>query len=598
MFPIDELNLSKYVKERIEDLIEMEEKHPEIISDDKIEIVQEIVLKKNLDLHLFTDGNGQVKGAIPGKIDEEVLREWEDLSQTNGQFLTGIRWITVGTDLRIYNMNLVEEYIAAKYGFDMYIKVDLNDDEAVIYYPEVKNSLLTKTFAMDTGFSLHSLTRYNPKELISEIEMNLDEETYLVKEGQMENALLVSLDFPGKEGKYSMEESLSELEQLAITAGATVKDKVIQNRSKPHSAYYIGQGKAVQLKYKTYLEDIDLIIFDDELTPAQQRNLEELIGVKIVDRSRLILDIFAQHAHTREGKLQVELAQLQYMLPRLTGMGTKLSRLGAGIGTRGPGETKLEVDRRRIRKRIQDLKKEIKQVAEVRKLHSSNRDLPVVALVGYTNAGKSTLLNRLTSAGVEVEDKLFATLDPTMRKIDLGSSQVLLSDTVGFIQKLPHDLIASFKATLEEVQRADILLHVVDASHSERELQMDTVWDVLGDLEVLDKPIITVFNKGDKLDQNEEIHLEKVNKDAVAISALEGEGIDKLLSLIKEKAEENFEEVDLLFPYDQGGWVEKLHKIANVIKEEYQNEGIYMKAKVDPALMGQLKEYTIKKAVD
>ncbi|MCK4259535.1 MAG: GTPase HflX [Halanaerobiales bacterium] len=465
----------------------------------------------------------------------------------------------------------------------------------MILYPEVEHGRLSRNFVLDGSYSLYSLTRLDSKERIEEILRELREEDTHLTEKRVEKALLVGLDIPKnrKKDQYSIEESLEELEQLTQTAGAEVVNRITQSRDTAHSAYYIGPGKTMELKYQAYLERIDLIIFDDELTPAQQRNLEEMILIKVVDRSRLILDIFAQHARTREGKLQVELAQLKYMLPRLMGLGQQLSRLGAGIGTRGPGETKLEVDRRRIRKRIGELQEEIKQVAELRELHHQGRTLPIVALVGYTNAGKSTTLNRLTNSDVLVENKLFATLDPTMRKLDLGSSAILLSDTVGFIQKLPHQLVAAFRATLEEVQRAEIILHVVDASHPGYEKQIRTVLDVLGDLEVLEKPIITVYNKGDLLSENEIVYLNERNNPSVVISSLTGMGVEKLFDLIRTEIEEEFAELEIVIPYNQGGWVEKLHQVGNVLVEEYQNEGIYLKVKVNPTIAGQLKEYMI-----
>ncbi|AZR74221.1 GTPase HflX [Anoxybacter fermentans] len=598
MFPLDKLKVSRKIYEKLEEMIQWSDIHTELISSKKLEKVKDFVFKNDINLHLITNRRGQILGVFPGEMDETILREWEEITFNNAQSLSGLRWLIFGVDLEIYNLTLKEKYIFVRYGFDLYLKADLRTNEAMIFYPEVCEGFLSRSFVSEGSYSLCDLTHLDPEYRIEEIEAELKEgSSHLIQEGLKERALLVGLDLPVNKDQYSLEESLAELKQLTLTAGAEVVGMIIQKRDAPHPAFYIGQGKAVELKYRAYLEQIDLIIFDDELTPAQQRNLEELIEVKIVDRSRLILDIFAQHARTREGKLQVELAQLKYMLPRLTGLGSKLSRLGGGIGTRGPGETKLEVDRRRIRKRIQDLEKEIKQLAGLRELHQQNRNLPVVALVGYTNAGKSTLLNKLTNAGVLSEDKLFATLDPTMRKLDLGSSAVLLSDTVGFIQKLPHHLIAAFRATLEEVQRADILLHIVDASHSERELQMRTVWNVLGDLEVLEKPIITVFNKADLISTNEAEYLRERIRPSAVISALTGEGIEDLLDLIRKEVERDFKELEVIFPYNQGGWVEKLHKTANVLKEEYRNEGIYMKVKVDPILAGQLEEYVIRKMV-
>jgi len=326
---------------------------------------------------------------------------------------------------------------------------------------------------------------------------------------------LVGLELPSVNSRDE-ESSLEELEQLALTAGAEVVERIIQFRDRPHSATFIGPGKAEELKILADELEVDLIIFDDEISASQQHHLEEIIQRKIVDRTALILDIFAQRAHSSEGKLQVELAQLNYLLPRLTGKGVDLSRLGGGIGTRGPGETKLEVDRRRIRHRIQHLKKELKHIAQNRVTQRRRRQkagIFSISLVGYTNAGKSTLLNLLTKAQVFVENKLF--------------------DTVGFIHKLPHQLIAAFRSTLEEVRRADLLLHIIDAAHPLLRNQIASVAQVLGELGVAGKPTIEVFNKIDLLNQEEIERLKRQFPAAVFVSALTGEGIENLLAKIE-----------------------------------------------------------------
>lgn len=340
--------------------------------------------------------------------------------------------------------------------------------------------------------------------------------------------------------RYQLEESLDELSRLAETAGAVVVARVVQEAETPNPALYIGKGKAEEIRIICYEEDANLVIFDNELSPAQLRNLEKIIPFKIIDRTQLILDIFAQRARSREGKLQVELAQLSYLLPRLVGRGIEMSRLGGGIGTRGPGETQLEVDRRRILNRIHKIKTRIKEVQKTRQLHRQHRHslgLPILALIGYTNTGKSTLMNRLTTAGVQVDDKLFATLDPTVRRLRLSNGLIaLVSDTVGFIHKLPHTLIEAFKATLEEVKEADILLHVIDSSHPEMDRQVQDVYKVLQDLGANQKPIISVYNKVDKLRPGEVPGkvLQKQDK-AVAISALHSYGIEDLLQAIQQE---------------------------------------------------------------
>jgi GTP-binding protein HflX len=339
-----------------------------------------------------------------------------------------------------------------------------------------------------------------------------------------EKALLVGFEFP------------SELKQLTETAGAEVVGILTQKRSKPDPKYFIGSGKLEELKALTAARGANLVIFDHDLTPSQERNLEDALGVKIIDRTELILDIFARHARSREGKLQVELAQSSFLLTRLSGHGVLMSRLGGGIGTRGPGETKLEYDRRRIRTRIAQLREEIEKLREERFIKREKRRrsrIAVAALVGYTNSGKSSLLNSLTKAEVLVENKLFATLDPVTRRLYLPSGRVILvTDTVGFIQNLPHALVAAFRATLEEVTEANVLLHVVDVSTPDFEKQIHAVYQVLEELKCITKPIITVFNKADLRDKKIPRKLLGKYRPAVAISALEGTGLEKLLATI------------------------------------------------------------------
>ena len=345
-----------------------------------------------------------------------------------------------------------------------------------------------------------------------------------------ERAVLVGVEFQ-KEDHY-----LPELARLAQTAGAAVAGELTQKRDHPDPAFFIGSGKIEELRALCASSNANLVIFDHELRPSQTRNLEKELGLKVIDRTELILDIFAQRAKTREGKLQVELAQAQFQLTHLTGQGASLSRLGGGIGTRGPGESKLEYDRREIRSRISELKKVLSQIGDERSLKREKRrgsQIPVAAIVGYTNAGKSTLLNALTKAGVLACDKLFATLDPTTRRLYLPSGRtVLLTDTVGFIQKLPHTLIEAFAATLEEVTDADFLVHVVDGANPEFEKQISAVYRVLEELKSITKPIITVFNKADLMEKKLPKVVLKKYQPAVAISAVEKQGLDELLSII------------------------------------------------------------------
>ncbi len=351
-----------------------------------------------------------------------------------------------------------------------------------------------------------------------------------------EVAVLVGLKRP-QQSRWDAEDSLDELAQLAISAGATPAFRVIQERFLPNPRTLIGPGKAEEVR-AICEEGVDLVIFDDDLTGSQQRNLEATLGRKVVDRTGLILDIFAQRARSREGKLQVELAQLKYLLPRLTGRGGELSRLGGGIGTRGPGETQLEVDRRRIRRRIVKIEEELEKVRRHRALlrrHRQKRALPTAAVVGYTNAGKSSLLNALTDAALPVADKFFATLDPTLRKVSVPRGRdILLSDTVGFIRKLPHQLVEAFKATLEEVRASDFLLHVIDISHPDWQNQSQAVMAVLGELGAAAKPLINVYNKVDKLPHPEAVAFLARRPRSVVVSARTGTGLDDLKHAMAE----------------------------------------------------------------
>lgn len=409
---------------------------------------------------------------------------------------------------------------------------------------------------------------------------------------------MVGIQLSGMKG-WHVEESLEELERLTRSAGGEVVLSLQQKKSRPDPAYFIGRGKAEELIAVIQECNADTLIFDEDLSPAQQRNLEGLLEVKIVDRTELILDIFAQRAHTKEGKLQVELAQLHYLLPRLTGKGVMMSRLGGGIGTRGPGETKLEVDRRRIRARISYLESYIEDMKENRAQQRSKRketQIPVVALVGYTNAGKSTLLNQLCGADVLVQDKLFATLDPTTRKLDLPNGQsVLVTDTVGFIRKLPHHLVAAFRATLEEIRQADLLLHVVDSSHPYKEDQISSVLEVLKELESLDKPILTVWNKIDRLadDNFSADRLVKQYPPSVAISAQNRSGIDGLFSALVKHFDQRWKTIHVLIPHSRSDLVAQLHENGKIAKIKYLVKGIKIEAQVLPNMVGKFSQFEL-----
>lgn len=396
--------------------------------------------------------------------------------------------------------------------------------------------------------------------------------------------------------KDTTEESMRELAELAKTAGAEVVGECVQNKTDIESATYMGEGKLFEIKNAIEELCVDTVIFDDELSPVQMRNISDILGIKVIDRSTLILDIFAMRAKSGEGKIQVELAQLKYLLPRLRGMGTEMSRTGAGIGTRGPGETKLESDKRHIRRRISALEDELAEIEKHRGLLRSRRKkdgVVTVALVGYTNAGKSTLLNTMTDAGVFAEDKLFATLDPTARGLLLEDNRrILLVDTVGFIRKLPHHLIEAFKSTLEEAVIADVLIHVIDASSQSRAEQIKVVNEVLHDIGATDNLRIALFNKCDKLDSMEFVPkiLDGYEKCA-NISAKTGENIPELVACISDVAPGKKQLISVLVPYADARIINELHTNQKVLNEEYLPEGIKIKLLADEAIFKRLEQY-------
>ena len=405
----------------------------------------------------------------------------------------------------------------------------------------------------------------------------------------MEKVILVAVK---RNDRDNTEASLDELEELAQTAGAETLAKVIQNRESFHSATYVGKGKIEEIRLLVDELGATGVICDDELSPAQISNLTEELQVKVMDRTLLILDIFAARANTNEGKIQVELAQLKYQSSRLVGLRSSLSRLGGGIGTRGPGETKLEMDRRLIHDRIGQLRRELDNVVTHRELTRSQRSrtgIPVVAIVGYTNAGKSTLLNTLTDAGVLSEDKLFATLDPTTRNLELPSGQqILMTDTVGFISKLPHQLVDAFKSTLEEAVYADIILHVVDASNSQMDTQMHVVYETLEHLGAQDKPVITAFNKMDLWESDEVLRDFKADK-TVSISAKHGNGLEDLKNAIEDILRESKIYLEKVYDYADAGKIASIRKYGQLLSEEYTGEGILVKAYVPVEIYEKVK---------
>ncbi len=398
---------------------------------------------------------------------------------------------------------------------------------------------------------------------------------------------------------HDVDASLDELEQLIDTAGSVTVGRVVQRRDTPDVATFVGRGKVAELKALTAQLGADAAIFDDELSPAQQRNLEERLGVKVLDRTIVILDIFAQHASSREGRAQVELAQLTYLLPRLRGWGQALSQQAGGIGTRGPGETQLEVDRRKLNRRITKLRQDLAEYERTRRLkrkQRERREVPTIALVGYTNAGKSTLLNRMTGSDTFVADQLFATLDTTARQISLlGGRQAVITDTVGFVRKLPTQLVEAFKSTLEDTLRAGLLLHVVDAAHPEAEAQLAAVDRVLDEIGAGAMPRLVVLNKADAADRDELVGLRRRlgdAVDAVVVSARTGEGIEALVAMVTSRIPPERDLVEAVVPYDRSDLVARAHREGEVLQTEARTDGTWLLAKVDPAVLAALRPYT------
>ena len=414
-------------------------------------------------------------------------------------------------------------------------------------------------------------------------------------ETKQERAVLVGLNADCfTQEQTATEETMEELEALLETAGGFCTGKILQNRHAPDAHSFIGEGKAEEVRMLVEFTESTMVIFDNELSPGNIRALEEIIGVTVLDRSALILDIFAQRAKTKEGRLQVELAQYKYLLPRLSGMGASLSRQGGGIGTRGPGETKLESDRRHIRERINRLQDELEQVRQVRGVQRERRiknSIPVVAIVGYTNAGKSTLLNQLTGAGIPANNRLFDTLDTTSRQLTVSDNlDVVISDTVGFIAKLPHHLVDAFQATLEELEYADLLLHVIDSADEHREEHIAVVEKLIAKLAKPGTPVLNLYNKAD-LVSPEEI---PVGEDVISISAKSGRGMDELLKAIERAVGAKLHHVVVTLPYSMGGMVETLHNNAQVLNVDYTGEGIEIETILDEILYGRLREYITK----
>lgn len=557
----------------------------------------------NKEISLYITRSGQVEAVAVGSNDTVDLPPVE--GRRGSSRLSGVRCIHThpngnsalsGVDVSALKNNRFDAMVAigvtspditqSTISFGMITGLDNNEQYVVEAYGPI-------TMAEAEGIFFPNL--------VMTVERILDKQTGSSSLSQSaERTILVGMEYGGMLSTlgWSVEDSLEELKQLADTAGAQVVAKFLQKRPKPDPAFFIGRGKVQELALYVQQENIDLCIFDDELTPAQQRNIEQAMGIRVLDRTALILDIFAQRARTNEGKLQVELAQLQYTLPRIMGKGLSLSRLGGGIGTRGPGETKLEVDRRRIRDRIAYIKECIGKVKSVRNLHRAGRakaSVPTVSLVGYTNAGKSTLLNVLTNSDIYAKDQLFATLDPTTRQLELpDKQQAILTDTVGFIQRLPHQLVAAFQSTLEEVVESDVLLHVIDVSHELYKEQSNAVYKVLEQIGAKDKTIITVYNKIDKLPEDSALPERLAREEnSICISAKGRKNLDRLLALIAENLKLQSIEADFMIPYSDTAIVSKLHEAGTVLEQEYLAEGTRLKVRLDAAQLGEYEKYMV-----
>lgn len=584
--------IRKSLLEKIEKLYDFSLPIGQVFSEELATAMLEFSLIINREIAVYLNRRGKVTHVAIGDIRTVNLPSLDSRRSENR--LSGIRCIHThpGGDSRLSSVDLSA---LRTMRFDLMAAISTTStDEPQVSFGFISDiaienqSLLTQTVG---PLTLIEFINLDFSYLTSQIDRLLENSSKSKSLEETERAILVGLE---QAGKWDITDSLDELGQLAETAGAEVVARIWQKKDRPDAALFIGKGKVQEISLLRQEHQANVIIFDDELSPSQQRNLEQTLGVKIIDRTSLILDIFAQRAKSHEGKLQVELAQLRYNLPRIGGQGLILSRLGGGIGTRGPGETKLEVDKRRIRARISDIDDQIDNIKKHRQLHRENRvaaKIPTIALVGYTNAGKSTLLNKLTAADVLAEDKLFATLDPTTRRTTLPNGlEILLTDTVGFIQKLPHQLISAFRATLEEVVHSDVLLHVVDASHPNYQQQMDAVFNVLRELKADTKPTLLVYNKYDKLDNSQLPRLLR-DQNSIAISAIEGTGIDKLLQMIEGHLEQQTVDMELLIPYNDSGALSRLYNIATINYKDYRDDGTYLKVSIPTDMKKHYLDY-------
>lgn len=582
--------IKKSLLKRLENLKELTVEKYQLVSEEIIAEICDVTEETGKEIAVYIDRKGEVLDVSIGDENTVTLKDFNN--RRSEESLSGIRCVHTHpngsgglSDVDISALKKMRFDIMAAIGV---VEGVMTTGSMAFLAADSEKQLQT---AVMGPYKRERLMKVNILEIINEAESGIKNMRSVSKEvdSDKERAVLVGVED---------EEALDELRELLKTAGGYEVGRMVQNRDKKDTATFIGKGKLKELMLLSQALDANLVVFDEELSGAQIRNLEEALGLKVIDRTQLILDIFAQRARSREGKLQVELAQLKYMMPRLIGMGQKMSRTGGGIGTRGPGEKKLEVDRRRIRDRLNDLENDLKEVKKQRDLQRVgrvSRKVFQVCLVGYTNAGKSTLLNNLADADIYAEDQLFATLDPTTRKVTLNNSkEVLVTDTVGFIRKLPHDLVEAFKSTLEEVLYADLLIHVVDGSNPDYEAQVNVVTDVLAELGADSKDIIMAVNKIDKCPGKFAAAEYKGLENVVHISASERIGLSQLLDLMEKYAGMKSKTVELMIPYAEGSIVSTIYGSSNeVIEEQYKEDGIYIKAEVDEISYGRLVKYVI-----
>lgn len=582
--------------EKLENVYDMEISKTSFASIELIKTIAEITSKINREICIYIDRFGNI---IDVAVGDDKTVALQDMSRRRGiDRLSGVRSVHTHPNGNTH-LSAIDKRSLMALRFDGMCVVGVQDGNVTglsIGFIEVLDGSLSND-TNEIQLKLDDIENPKIMDIVFDIEksIKLTDALYDI-EKEKERVILVGVKLP--EDDFSEQESIDELKELAISAGAEVIDKIIQSKEKIDKAYYIGTGKAAELSLLAQASNATAIIFDNELSPIQLRNLEMITGIKILDRTTLILDIFAQRAKSNEGKLQVELAQLKFRLPRLLGLGASFSQQGGGIGSRGPGEKKLETDRRHIMRKITQLQKDIKEIKKNRDIQRKQREesgIPRIALVGYTNAGKSTLLNTLTDAGVLVENKLFATLDPTTRKVELEDGQtILVTDTVGFVNKLPHSLVDAFKSTLEETVHADLLVHVIDASNSSVEFQIETVEKVLHDLDAKNIPTLVVFNKIDKIQNDEKLkELKSKIGNYLEISALNKLGIEELLLEIQNKVGAKIKEVTLSIPYDKAHMESKIRNLGKVKSTDYEAECIKVKLLIDEKEIYRIKEYII-----